>query len=93
MKAKPRRTCIGCREKKFKEELLRLYLDRNDEVIAEVSDKGTARPTGQTGRGAYLCQRDSERSETCLRLAIKNDAFQKAFRQKVRLSKDLLKGG
>ena len=62
----PVRTCIGCRERASKGELIRLVW-RDGDVVDE---RQTA-----PGRGAYL-----HRSRACLELAIKRRALGRALR-------------
>lgn len=66
----PERTCLGCREAKKKDSLVR---------ISYCENKVTLDPIGnQNGRGAYLC-----RKPECLELAIKKKAFARSFRTQV----------
>ena len=63
----PKRMCLGCREMKLKNELIRVV--RNEEGVLEID------PTGKkNGRGAYLC-----RNSECLTKVIKNKSFSKAL--------------
>lgn len=48
-KYKPQRICIGCREKKFKEELVRVVKTPEEEILLDTTGK-------LNGRGAYLCR-------------------------------------
>ena len=66
----PVRTCVGCREKAARQDLVRLVLE-NDHVVV---DEAASRP----GRGAWL-----HRSPDCLEAAIKRKAFARAFRTSV----------
>ncbi len=66
-KRKPMRTCIGCGQKKEKENLMRIACDRDRHVIWDVKKAD--------GRGAYLCK-DAE----CLKKAIKTKALNRTFR-------------
>jgi len=66
----PIRTCVGCREKGARQDLVRLVLE-NDHVVV---DEATSRP----GRGAWL-----HRSPDCLEAAKKRRAFARAFRTSV----------
>jgi len=68
------RSCIGCRKKTKKEELLRVSVNK-DKIISFDKD----------GRGAYLCF-----SEGCFQKAInrKKNAF--SFNLKAKVSKEFL---
>lgn len=44
----PQRTCVACREKKIKRELIRLVRGLDDTVAVDISGKAA-------GRGVYLC--------------------------------------
>ena len=69
--ATPERMCVGCRERRGQDELIRL-----------VSTAGRAVPAwpGAPGRSAYLCP-----DESCLEAAEKRRAFARAFRRPVAL--------
>uniref|UniRef100_A0A832A6A7 YlxR family protein n=1 Tax=Desulfacinum infernum TaxID=35837 RepID=A0A832A6A7_9BACT len=62
----PYRTCIVCRSKRPKGELLRLVLDQDRRVIPD-------RRHRLPGRGAYVC-------EPCLGSVLKGKALSRAFR-------------
>ncbi|MEJ5365839.1 MAG: YlxR family protein [Desulfosoma sp.] len=62
----PYRTCIVCRSKRPKGELLRLALDQERRVIPDCRHR-------LPGRGAYVC-------ETCLGSVLKGKALWRAFR-------------
>jgi uncharacterized protein len=64
----PERTCIGCRTKRPKAELLRLV--RRQDGGVGVDPSGSA-----PGRGAYV-----DRDEGCVRLARRRGAFARALR-------------
>jgi uncharacterized protein len=63
----PERTCVGCRERAAKNELLRI-VRVGDECVPD--DRGTL-----PGRGAYV-----HPSVTCLDLAVRRRAFPRALR-------------
>ena len=63
----PMRQCVGCREMKAKQELIRVV--RSPEGAVSLDFKGKL-----PGRGAYVC-RDAE----CLKKAIKSKALDRAF--------------
>ena len=44
----PIRTCVACRSKKTKKELLRLVLDKDNRIVLDEYQK-------KKGRGVYLC--------------------------------------
>ena len=48
MKKQPQRTCIGCREKKDKKELIRIVKNKENEINLDRTGK-------MAGRGAYIC--------------------------------------
>lgn len=63
----PMRTCIGCKEQKPKNDLIRVVKNKEDEIFIDLTGKAN-------GRGAYLC-----RSKDCLDKAIKSKALNRAF--------------
>ena len=63
----PQRQCIGCRQVKNKNDLVRIV--KNDELI-EVDLSGK-----KNGRGAYIC-----RSKDCLAKAYKSKGLEKSFK-------------
>ena len=65
----PQRTCIGCRKKGSRSELLRLVAEGSGSSAVLVDERRR-----MTGRGAWL-----HPSETCLALAIKRRAFGRAL--------------
>ena len=68
----PERTCIGCRERGAKRELLRVTrgTDADGQMIVTPDPRGTA-----SGRGAYL-----HPTMACLALAERRRAFGRALR-------------
>ena len=66
----PERTCIGCRKKGQRSELLRLVADASGSSAVLVDERRR-----MAGRGAWL-----HPSESCLALAIKRRAFGRALR-------------
>ena len=63
----PMRTCVGCRSKKTKKELIRVLKTPEGEIRLD--------PTGrQNGRGAYICA-DPE----CLAKARKNHGIERSL--------------
>lgn len=73
MKTIPERTCIGCNEKKEKNELIRIV--KNQEGNIEVDLTGKA-----NGRGAYICK-----NIECLEKAIKTKKLERSLKTKVDL--------
>lgn len=71
MKKIPQRTCIGCKEKKEKRELIRIVKDKEGNITIDRTGK-------QPGRGAYICD-----DITCLEKAIKNKALERSFEMKL----------
>ena len=68
MQKKPLRMCLGCREMKFKSELVRVVKSPEGEVsVDEVGKK--------PGRGAYVC-----RNPECYKRVVKSKALSRAFR-------------
>ncbi|MEO3977363.1 YlxR family protein [Streptomyces sp. CAU 1734] len=65
--ARPERTCVGCRERAAKTDLLRIVAV-GDECVPD--DRGTL-----PGRGAYV-----HPVTVCLDLAVRRRAFPRAFR-------------
>ena len=48
MKKQPQRTCMGCNEKKDKNELVRIVKNNENEITIDGTGK-------KQGRGAYIC--------------------------------------
>lgn len=63
----PIRQCMGCREQKPKNELIRVVRSPEGEVSLDLRGK-------KPGRGAYLC-----RSSACLKKAVKSRALERAL--------------
>ncbi|MFF3321108.1 YlxR family protein [Streptomyces sp. NPDC002889] len=63
----PERTCVGCRERAAKSDLLRIVVI---EDVCVLDDRGTL-----PGRGAYV-----HPALVCLDLAVRRRAFPRAFR-------------
>lgn len=66
----PKRMCIGCREMKPKDELVKFVLN-NKEAELDVTGK-------KSGRGAYICK-----NEECIDIAKKKKALSKHFKTAV----------
>ncbi|WP_459792986.1 YlxR family protein [Arthrobacter sp. AD-310] len=68
--SQPERTCIGCRKKGLRSELLRLVAEGSGSTAVLVDERRR-----MAGRGAWL-----HPSKSCLALAIKRRAFGRALR-------------
>ncbi|MET3173509.1 UNVERIFIED_ORG: putative RNA-binding protein YlxR (DUF448 family) [Arthrobacter sp. UYCu721] len=66
---RPQRTCIGCRKKALRSELLRLVAEGSGSTAVLVDERRR-----MAGRGAWL-----HPSEACLALAVKRRAFGRAL--------------
>ncbi|MCM1288839.1 MAG: YlxR family protein [Clostridium sp.] len=67
----PQRQCLGCRQMKPKNELVRIIRTPLDEIKLDVTGK-------MNGRGAYIC-----REKTCLDKAVKSKAVDRALNMEV----------
>lgn len=67
MKKIPQRSCVGCKEKKEKRELIRIVHNKAGEIHVDKTGK-------MQGRGAYLCDK-----KECLEKAIKSKALERAL--------------
>ena len=67
-KRKPMRTCIACREKKLKSDLIRL-VPCKDRVVVDREKK-------LPGRGAYICD-----DMSCAERMLKTGALDRAYRR------------
>lgn len=68
---KPQRQCIGCRESKEKQKLIRIVKTPEGEIVIDRTGR-------KNGRGAYLCD-----NEECLKKAQKSNALNRSFRMDV----------
>lgn len=68
---KLQRQCIGCRESKDKNELIRVVRTPEGEIVLDRTGR-------QNGRGAYLCD-----DEECLLKARKSNALSRSFKMNV----------
>ncbi len=59
IKKKPQRTCVVCRTKRDKKDLLRVVLTPEGEIVYDPSGR-------MAGRGSYLC-----RNEECIKAELK----------------------
>ncbi len=64
----PIRTCVACRSKKDKKELIRFVLDKDNWVIMDEFQK-------EKGRGIYLCN-----DVSCREKILKNKGLNRLFR-------------
>ena len=67
MKVIPQRTCVGCMQKKEKNELIRIVKNKQNEIFIDKSGK-------KDGRGIYICN-----NIQCLEKAIKTKKIERAF--------------
>lgn len=68
MKKLPQRTCIACNQKKDKKELIRIVINKENEIKIDKTGK-------QDGRGTYICN-----NIDCLEKAIKAKKIQRALK-------------
>ena len=68
---KPQRSCLGCRQTRDRDALIRFVLSPQGELVADIDAK-------LPGRGAYTCV-----SGACLRAALKQRQFSRAFKREV----------
>ena len=66
-KTVPVRLCLGCREPKAKNEMLRIVRIGDDDVILDLKGK-------VSGRGAYICK-----NKACFDKAVKSRALDRAL--------------
>lgn len=67
MKKIPQRTCMGCNEKKDKNQLIRIVKNKENEITIDKTGK-------KEGRGAYICD-----DEKCLEKIIKSKRLERVF--------------
>lgn len=70
-KYEPLRTCVACRKKQEKKNMLRLVKDETGSVVAD--EKGTL-----DGRGVYVCK-----DGACYDLLVKKKGLERAFKKKI----------
>ena len=68
MKKLPQRTCIACNQKKDKKELIRIAINKENEIKIDKTGK-------QDGRGTYICN-----NIECLEKAIKAKKIERALK-------------
>ena len=71
MKKQPQRTCMGCNEKKDKNELIRIVKSKDDKISIDKTGK-------QEGRGAYICD-----NIDCLEKLIKSKRLERIFNMRI----------
>lgn len=71
MKKIPQRTCMGCNEKKDKNELIRIVKNKNNEIHIDKTGK-------MDGRGAYICN-----DINCLEKVIKSKRLERVLETKI----------
>jgi len=71
VKTIPQRTCIGCKAKKDKKDLIRIVKDKEGNIFIDRTGKAN-------GRGAYICD-----DINCLEQAIKSKSLQKSFEMNI----------
>lgn len=71
MKRQPERTCMGCNEKKNKNELIRIVKNKENQISVDKTGK-------LEGRGAYICN-----NLNCLEKLIKTKRLEKIFDMKI----------
>ena len=71
MKKQAQRTCMGCNQKKDKNQFIRIEKNRQNEISIDKTEK-------KEGRGAYICK-DIE----CLNKLQKNKRLEKVFDMKI----------
>ena len=71
MKKNPQRTCMGCNQKKDKQELIRIVKNKENEISIDKTGK-------KEGRGAYICD-----NIECLEKVIKSNRLEKILETKI----------
>ncbi len=66
------RTCIGCRAKREKQELIRIVCNKEKKIIIDLSQKAE-------GRGAYICK-----SEACFEKAMQKNKLKNSLKTDIR---------
>ena len=80
----PARKCVGCREEKPKNLLIRVIRTPEGEILLDETGKAN-------GRGAYICK-----SADCLKMAVKNKGLERSLKAQIppdvieRIEKELL---
>ena len=71
MKKIPQRTCMGCNEKKDKNQLIRIIKNKENEINVDRTGK-------MAGRGAYICD-----DINCLEKVIKSKRLERVLDTKI----------
>ena len=71
MKKIPQRTCMGCNEKRDKNELIRIVKNKDNEIHIDNTGK-------MDGRGAYICN-----DINCLEKVIKSKRLERVLETKI----------
>ena len=71
MKKQPQRTCMGCNEKKDKNQLIRIVKNKENEITIDKTRK-------KEGRGAYICD-----DVKCLEKVMKSKRLEKIFEMQI----------
>lgn len=71
MKKVPQRTCMGCNQKKDKNQLIRIVKNKENEISIDRTGK-------KEGRGAYICD-----DEKCLGRLMKSKRLEKVFEMEI----------
>lgn len=67
MKKQPQRTCVGCNQKKDKNQLIRIVKNKENEISLDRTGK-------KEGRGAYICD-----DVKCLEKLMKSKRLERVF--------------
>lgn len=71
MKKIPQRTCMGCNQKKDKNQLIRIVKNKENEITIDKTGK-------KEGRGAYICD-----DIKCLEKLMKSKRLEKTFEMEI----------
>ncbi len=69
VRSQPQRTCLGCRQVKDQNQLIRVVRSPDGELLTDLRER-------LPGRGAYLCN-----SRSCIETAVSRKQFDRTFRQ------------
>ena len=67
----PLRQCVGCREMKSKNELIRIIKTPEDEILIDATGR-------KNGRGAYICS-----NPDCLKQAQKSKGLERSLKKSI----------
>lgn len=68
IKKLPLRQCTGCREMKYKKDMIRVIRTAEGEICIDATGR-------KNGRGAYICP-----SQECLKQAVKNRGLERSLK-------------